>query len=388
MEFLAEAIGRLRAKERYRALREIEGPAGTRMRVDGREVLVLCSSNYLGLATHPTVCDAARSAIERYGTSSSAARLIAGNSELYRALEGRLARFVGTEAALVYSTGYMANLGVLSALVGEGDIIYADALAHASVVDGTRLSRARVQTFRHGDAAHLRVLMRRGGAFRRRLVVVDGVYSMDGDLAPLQEFIYVAREHEALVMVDDAHGIGVLGARGRGTVEHLSLQGRIDILVGTLGKALGSFGAFVAGSRTLIEYLINTSRSFIFTCALPPGALGAALAAIEVIEREPGLRARLWANVERFRDGLHAMGLSTAPSVTHILPLHTGEPRRTMDLTERLLALGVYCQGIRPPTVPPRTCRLRFTLTAEHTEADVGVALGAVAEAGRELGLL
>ncbi len=388
-DFFDREIERLKRKDAYRWLRFMEGATGPRMHVDGREVIVLCSSNYLGLASHPRLKCAAIEATERLGVCSAASRLIAGNNELYRTLEERLADFKGREAALVYSTGYMANLGVISALVKEGDVVYTDALSHASIIDGSRLSRATVKTFPHNDLDALTRLLKSDTAFRRKLIVVDGVYSMDGDLAPLPDLAKLAKSYDALLMLDDAHGTGVLGEHGGGTSEHFGFKDPdvVDIEIGTLGKALGSFGAYVAGSRSLREYLINRSRSLIFTCALAPSALAAAIAALDVLQHEPGHRQRLWENVRHFREGLHRLGLSTEPSVTHILPVMTYERQRTMELCERLLELGVFCQGIRPPTVPPGSARLRFTVTADHTRADLDQALEAVEKAFREFPL-
>jgi 8-amino-7-oxononanoate synthase len=389
-DFFGREIERLKRKDSYRWLRGMEGATGPRMQVDGREVIVLCSSNYLGLANHPRLKTAAIEATDRLGVCSAASRLIAGNNELYRMLEERLAAFKGRGAALVYSTGYMANLGVISALVKEGDVVYTDALSHASIIDGCRLSRAAVKIFPHNDLDALKDLLKSDKGFRRKLIVVDGVYSMEGDLAPLPDLTKLAKSYDALLMLDDAHGTGVLGEQGGGTSEHFGLKGpdAVDIEIGTLGKALGSFGAYVVGSRDLREYLINRSRSFIFTCALAPSALAAAIAALEVLQQEPGHRQRLWANVRHFRESLHRLGLSTEPSVTHILPVMTYEKQRTMELCERLLELGIFCQGIRPPTVPPGTCRLRFTVTAEHTRADLDQALGAIEKSFREVALL
>jgi len=389
-DFFGRELERLKRKDSYRWLRTMEGATEARMRVDGREVIVLCSSNYLGLATHPRLKAAAIEATERLGVCSAASRLIAGNNELYRTLEERLARFKGREAALVYSTGYTANLGVISAVVGERDVIYADALSHASIIDGCRLSRAAVKIFPHNDVGALEQLLKSDTGFRRRLITVDGVYSMDGDLVPLPDLAKLAKQYDALLMLDDAHGTGVLGERGGGTAEHFGLDDpdAVDIEIGTLGKAFGSFGAYVVGSRSLREYLVNRSRSFIFTCALTPPALAAAIAALDLVQQDPSYRQRLWENVRHFREGLHHLGLSTEPSVTHILPVMTHDRQRTMALSERLLELGVFCQGIRPPTVPPGTSRLRFTVTAGHTRHDLDRALEAVEKAFREFALL
>jgi len=384
MKFLQEELERLKREGTYRWLRCVEGEQGPRMTVDGRKVVILCSSNYLGLASHPRLKAAAIQAIERYGTSASAARLISGNVELYHRLEEALAAFKEREAALVYTNGYMANLGVIASLVGEGDAIFSDALNHASIVDGCRLSKADVRIFPHNDVKALEELLQASGRYRRRLIAVDGLYSMDGDLAPLPEIVALARRYEAITLVDDSHATGVLGKRGRGTAEHFGLEGAIDIEMGTLGKALGGFGAYIAGDRALKEFLINRSRSFIFTCALPPPVLATALAALEVLREEPEIRERLWENVRYFRKGLEELGFDFLGSETHIFPIMTYENPITMAMTDRLLELGVFAQGIRPPTVPKGLCRIRVTILASHTKEDLDTALSAFEKAGRE----
>ncbi len=384
MKFLQEELERLQQEGTYRRLRCIEGEQGPKMTVDGRRVVILCSSNYLGLASHPRLKAAAIQAVERYGTSASAARLISGNVELYHRLEEALAAFKEREAALVYTSGYMANLGVIASLVGEGDAILSDALNHASIVDGCRLSKADVRIFPHNDVKALEELLRASGRYRRRLIVVDGLYSMDGDLAPLPEIVALARRYKAITMVDDSHATGVLGKGGRGTAEHFGLEGAIDIEMGTLGKALGGFGAYIVGDRALKEFLINRSRSFIFTCALPPPVLATALAALEVLREEPEIRERLWENVRYFRRGLEELGFDFLGSQTHIFPIMTYENHLTMAMTDRLLELGVFAQGIRPPTVPRGCCRIRVTILASHTKEDLDHALSAFEKAGRE----
>ncbi len=378
--FLLEEMRRLKEEGLYRWLRTVEGEQGARMIVDGREVVMLASSNYLGLATHPRVVGTAREATEKYGCSLSASRLISGNSSLYVELEEALARFKGTEAALVFSTGYMANLGVISALATSEDRILCDAKSHASIFDAARLTGARLKPFPHNDVDALERLLRREATSRRTLVVVEGVYSMDGDVAPLAEIIPLARRYGALTVVDDSHGTGVLGPTGAGAVEEAGLTGQVDIEVGTLGKALGGFGAYVAGSRTLVEYLINRSRTFIFTCALPPAVLAAGREALAVVREEPEIRARLWGNVEYFRRGVLDQGWDILASRTQIFPLLVGGRGRVMEVSERLLARGVFIQGIRYPSVPKGTERLRATVSACHSREDLDVALAALAE--------
>ena len=385
---LQRDLDTLRSDGLYRWLRQIEGAQGPRMRVDGREAIVLAGSDYLGLASHPRLKEAARQAIDRYGCSASAARLISGNHDLYPQLEGRLARFKQTEAALVFSTGYLANIGVISALMDSQDVVFSDELNHASIVDGCRLSRAEVRVFPHNDVAVLERLLKGETFARRKLIVVDGLYSMDGDLAPLDEIVGLAERYGCMTMVDDSHGTGVLGKAGRGTAEASGVLGRIDIETGSLAKALGGFAAYVVGSRTLIEYLINKARSFIFTCAMPPAVLATVLEALAVIEEEPERRQRLSENSRYLRGGLREVGFEVGRGETHIIPLIVGEGERTMRFCQELLDRGVFAQGIRHPSVPRGTERIRLTLTSSHSKADLDAALTALGEVGRALRLI
>jgi 8-amino-7-oxononanoate synthase len=357
-------------------MRRLEGSQASRMRVDGRDVLLFAGSNYLDLAAHPAVVEAAARAAREFGCAAGGSRLINGNLKLHEELEERLAAFVGCPAALVFSTGYMANLGVIPALVGEGDVLVSDALNHASIVDAARLSRARVRVFPHCDVSALdAVLAEERARARHLLVVVDGLYSMDGDLAPLREISSVTRAHGAWLAVDDAHGTGTLGPNGRGSLEHQGLEpgaeSGVDIVVGTLGKALGSFGAFVAGAPELRELLVNTARSFIFSCALSPPQAAAALAALEQIEREPWRRWLLQQRAAQLRSRLGEAGIATAPSTTHIVPVVIGDNQATMRVCQELLARGFYAQGIRHPSVPEGSARLRITPMASHTEDEI-----------------
>jgi 8-amino-7-oxononanoate synthase len=379
----AETLAAIRARGTHRRMRVLDGAQAPRMVVDGREVLLFAGSNYLDLAAHPEVAEAAARAARDWGCAAGGSRLINGNLALHEALEEELAAFLGVEAALVFSTGYQANVGVIPALVGPGDAVVSDALVHASIIDGCRLSRAAVHVFAHGSAAALDArLAEVAPAHRRTLVVLDGVYSMDGDLAPLPAMLAAARRHDALVLLDDAHGIGCLGAGGRGTAEALGVALRdLDVVVGTLGKALGSFGAFVAGPAALRELLVNAARSFIFTCALAPPQVAAARAALALLAGEPWRRERLQAHAARLRDGLAARGVSTAPSASHIVPVRIGDNARTMAVCEALLAQGFYAQGIRHPSVPEGTARLRITPMATHAEAEIDALVDAVADA-------
>jgi 8-amino-7-oxononanoate synthase len=376
-----ERLGALRARGSYRRMRVLEGAQAPHMTVDGREVALFAGSNYLDLAAHPEVVEAAARAARELGCAAGGSRLITGNLALHEALEADLAGFLGSEAALVFATGYMANVGVIPALVGPGDAVVSDALNHASIIDGCRLSGAAVRVFAHGDAdACEDALARAARGHRRVLLAVDGLYSMDGDLAPLPALVAAARRHGALVMVDDAHGTGTLGARGRGTAELLGAEDGVDVLLGTLGKALGSFGAFVAGSARLRELLVNTARSFIFSCALAPPQAAAARAALRVLRREPWRRARLAANAARLRERLAARGLSTAPSTTHVVPVVIGGNAPTMAACEALLERGFFAQGIRHPSVPEGTARLRLTPMATHRDGEIDALADALGE--------
>ena len=385
---LERELDALRADGLYRWLRQIEGAQGPRMRVDGTDTIVLAGSDYLGLASHPRLKEAARRAIDQYGCSASAARLISGNHDLYPQLENRLARFKHTEAALVFSTGYQANLGVISALMDVQDIAFSDELNHASIIDGCRLSGTQVRVFPHNDLPALESLLKRETSARRKLIVVDGLYSMDGDLAPLADIVGLAERYGCMTMVDDSHGTGVLGEAGRGTAEATGVLGRIDIETGSLAKALGGFGAYVVGSRTLIEYLINRARSFIFSCAMPPAVLATVLEALAVAEEEPERRQRLWDNTRYLRAGLREAGFHLNQSETHIIPLMVGESQLTMRFCQELLERGVFAQGIRYPSVPRGTERIRLTLTASHSKTDLDLALTVLGEAGRSLALI
>ena len=375
----AEKLGAIRARGTYRRMRLVDGAQGPRMEVDGRPVLLFAGSNYLDLAHHPEVVEASARAARDFGCAAGGSRLISGNLALHERLEEELAEFLGTESALVFATGYMANVGAIPALVGRGDAVVSDALCHASIIDGCRLSGAAVRVFAHGDSeAFEATLGRAAREFSRVLVALDGVYSMDGDLAPLPALLAAARRHGAIVLLDDAHGIGALGAAGRGTAELLGVEGEADVLLGTLGKTLGSFGAFAAGSAALRDLLVNTARSFIFSCALAPPQVEAARAALGVLRREPWRRERLAANAARLRAGLAERGLSTAPSTTHIVPVVIGENGATMAACEALLERGFYAQGIRHPSVPEGTARLRLTPMATHRADEIDALVDAV----------
>jgi len=377
----AEVLGAIRAAGTYRRMRVLDGAQGPRMQVDGRPVALFAGSNYLDLARHPEVVEAAARAARDLGCAAGGSRLINGNLRIHEELEESLAKLLGTETALAFASGYMANVGVIPALVGPGDLVLSDALAHASIVDGCRLSRAEVRVLPHADVDALeRALRRESGRRRRLLVAVDGVYSMDGDVAPLAEIAPLVRRWGAMLLLDDAHGTGNLGRSGRGTPEQCGVEEGIDVWLGTLGKSLGSFGAFAAGSRALRDLLVNAARSFIFSCALAPPQVAAARAAVELVGREPWRRLRLQANAAHLRQRLAERGISSAPSATQIVPVVIGDNERTMAVCERLLARGFYAQGIRHPSVPRGTARLRLTPMATHREAEIDALADAIAE--------
>ena len=364
-----------------RTLRRVCGRQGPSMQVDGREVLLFAGANYLGLAGDPRLVRASCEAAEQYGCAAGGARLISGNLLLHEMLEREIASFVGTQAALLFSSGYLANLGLITALAGSDDVILSDALNHASIIDACRLSPAETRTFRHNDTDDLRRIAKTLSGFRRRILVVDGVFSMEGDTARLAEMVPLARDYDLSIVVDDAHGFGVLGPNGRGTPESQSVD--VEIQIGNLGKALGSFGAFVACSHELREYLINRSRQFIFTCGLPPSVLGAARAALSILAAESERRERLMRLANQLRHGLQAAGYDTGHSNTHIVPAIVGANDATMTLCECALERGIYVQGIRFPSVPRGTERLRFSPMCDHTPADVDRAIRTLAELRR-----
>jgi 8-amino-7-oxononanoate synthase len=373
-----EELERIRDAGLYRTLRESAGPPDRWVTVDGRRALLFCSNNYLGLASHPALADAAARAAHEHGVGAGASRLISGSLPIHRALEERLARFKKTEAALLFPTGYQANVGAITALVGKGDAVFSDALNHASIIDGCRLSGARICVYPHAEPDALRSALRDTPA-ERRLIVTDSVFSMDGDLAPLREICDVATEYDAMLMVDEAHATGVLGPSGAGLVEALGLADRVTVQMGTLGKALGSAGAFVAGSRSLIALLVNRARTFIFTTALPPPVVAAVDAALDIVACEPERRERLGRNGARLRAELQALGFAVPAGETPIIPVIVGSNHAALASSATLLEQGVFVQAIRPPTVPQDTARLRVTVMASHTDEDLSHAVRAFA---------
>jgi 8-amino-7-oxononanoate synthase len=384
MTDIAERLDELRDRGLYRRLRLISGPQGPRVLLDGEPVLLLCSNDYLGLANHPRVRGAAADAAMRWGAGAGASRLISGSMQPHSRLEERLAKFKGYESALLFGSGYLANTGTIAALAGRGEVVFSDELNHASIIDGCRLSRAETFVYRHGDVEHLAWGLSEAGG-RGSLIVTDGVFSMDGDVAPLEQLLELARRHGCRLMVDEAHATGALGPGGRGSVAAAGLSGEVDVVMGTLGKALGSYGAYVCAERALTEYLVNTARSFVFSTAPPPPVAAASLAALELLESHPQRIERLNDNASILRSALADQGLAVGGSQTQIIPVEVGDATRTMELSERVLERGVFAQGIRPPTVPKGTSRLRFTVMSTHRAEELRGAAEVVGTAAREL---
>lgn len=378
--FLSRELRELEAKDLRRRMRLLSSPSGPRAVVEGKEVVVLCSNNYLGLATHPALVEAARGAAAEWGAGATASRLIAGNLEVHRRLEEEAAAFLGTEAALLFPTGMQANLGALSALAGPGTTVLSDGLNHASVIDGIRLSGAERRVYPHRDLDGLETLLRKSRS-GRRLIASDSLFSMDGDVADLPRLLELAEEFDALLYVDEAHAIGTLGPGGRGALERFGLEptkwaDRLVVMAG-LGKALGSSGGLVAGSREVVDYLVNKARAFIFTTGPAPSSAAAGLAALRIVASPEGerLRRALRENARVWRRGLEEAGADTRPSETFIVPVRVGSARRAVDLSRRLLEGGVFIQAIRPPSVPRGTSRLRSAPAATHARADLEEAL-------------
>jgi len=381
MDEIQDRLQEIRDRGLYRKLRLISGPQGPRVLLDGRPVLLLCSNNYLGLADHPRVRQAAADAAMRYGVGAGASRLVSGNMTIHRRLEEQLADFKGTAACVLFGSGYLANAGVVSALAREGDVVLSDSLNHASLVDGCRLARADTFVYDHCDLEHLEWGLREADG-RGSLIVTDGVFSMDGDVAPLEEIVELAHRYDARVMVDDAHGVGALGPGGRGAVAAAGLEQEIDVVVGTLGKSLGSYGAYVCCDRTMAKYLVNTARSLIFSTALPPPAIAGAMAALDLLVEQPQRVDKLQRNARILAEALEAEGVP-AGSGTQIMPLVLGSAEAAVSATERLLERGIFAQAIRPPTVPEGTSRLRLAVMASHSPSELRPAAREIAKAVR-----
>jgi glycine C-acetyltransferase len=388
LEFLKQELTSLERDGLLLRPRTLEGPQGARARYDGRDVINLASNNYLGLANHPRLNEAASRAAKELGAGSGAVRTIAGQMTMHRELESRFAAFKHAEASLMFQSGFTSNAGTVAAILTKDDVIVSDRLNHASIIDGARLSRAEIAVFDHRDVDHAdRLLAETAKGGRRQLLITDGVFSMDGDIAPLPDLLDVAERHGAIMMVDDAHATGVLGDGGAGTVEHFGLRGRVDIQVGTLSKAIGVIGGFIAGPPHLIEWLQNRGRPYLFSTSAPPPVVAACIAALDVIADEPDRLERLWSNTDRLKTGLRELGFDTGTSETPITPVITGEEKATQTFSRRLFEEGVFCPAIVFPTVGKGIARVRTIVTADHTDDDVREALEVFERVGSELGL-
>ncbi|HQF83850.1 MAG TPA: 8-amino-7-oxononanoate synthase [Smithellaceae bacterium] len=383
----AQKISRIRQAGLYRQMKVCHSPQGARVKAGNREVLMLSSNSYLGLCTDTRLKEAARKAVEMYGTGAGGSRLISGTSPIHRELEAQVAFFKGAGAALIFSSGYMANAGVISSVADKNWVIYSDRLNHASIIDGCRLSGARTVVYGHGDVNDLENKIRRYPS-KQGLIVTDALFSVDGDLAPLPALVATARRHGLLLMVDEAHATGVLGKNGGGAAELFGIKDGIDISTGTFSKALASEGGFVAGSAALIDYLVNTARSFIFSTAMPPAGAAVSLAALDIVRTEPQRRSTLMEHAAWLRDSLGRAGFDVANHPTQIVSLILGEPRTATTFSDRLMERGIFVAAIRPPTVPAGTSRLRISLMATHTRDDLEFAVSEITAVGRELGVI
>jgi glycine C-acetyltransferase/8-amino-7-oxononanoate synthase len=382
MSDIQERLEGIRERGLYRRMRLVSGPQGPRVLLDGNPVLLLCSNNYLGLADHPLVRQAAADAAMRWGVGAGASRLVSGNMTVHRRLEERLAEFKRTEACLLFGSGYLANAGIIGTLAGPGDVVFSDELNHASIVDGCRLARAETFVYEHSDMEHLEWGLQEA-AGRGALIVTDSVFSMDGDLAPLERIVELAQRYDARVMVDEAHATGTIGPQGRGAVAAAGLEDEVDVIVGTLGKSLGSYGAYACCDAGMAKYLVNTARTLIFSTGLPPAAVAAAQAALEVMRSQPERMERLQRNSRVLREALVEEGLPSTGSLTQIVPLVIGAAADAVDVCERSLERGVFSQAIRPPTVPEGGSRLRLAVMASHTASELRQAAHILAEAAR-----
>ncbi|MGM7720451.1 glycine C-acetyltransferase [Metabacillus sp. Hm71] len=387
-EYLQSELDEMKKQGTFRTLIPLESDQGAKVIINGKEVIQLSSNNYLGLTSHPRLRKAALEAVENFGAGTGSVRTIAGTFTMHKELEEKLAEFKHTEAALVFQSGFTTNQGVLSSILTKEDVVISDALNHASIIDGIRLTKAARKVYNHVDMADLERALQESKDFRVRIIVTDGVFSMDGNIAPLPEIVDLAEKYDALVMVDDAHASGVLGENGRGTVNHFGLDGKVHIQVGTLSKAIGVLGGYVASSRTLIDYLIHRGRPFLFSTSHPPAVTAACSEAIRVLLEEPHLIERLWENTTFFKDGLNHLGFNIGKSNTPITPVIVGDEALSHQFSDKLLEYGVFAQGIAFPTVAKGLARVRTIVTAEHTEDQLQEALDIFEKAGRELQII
>lgn len=388
LQWIEDEIAALKKQGLFTNIRTLESPQGARIVVNGESKLNFCSNNYLGLANDPRLKKAAQDAIERWGVGPGAVRTIAGTMSFHLELEERLAEFKGAEATISFQSGFTANLATIPALVGKGDVIFSDELNHASIIDGCRLSRAKIIPYKHNDADDLQRAVKEAKPFSKALLVTDGVFSMDGDIAPLDKLVTVAEEHNLIFMVDDAHGEGVLGHGGRGIVDHFGLHGRVDVEVGTMSKAFGVVGGYVAGKRTIVDWLRQRGRPFLFSSAVTPADVAACIAAVDILEESTDLVEKLWNNGRYFKQEMQRMGFDIGHSETPITPVMLGEATVAQKMSQRLFEEGVFATAIGFPTVPKGKARIRVMLSAAHSSADLDEALGIFKKVGQELGII
>ena len=381
LDFIVDELKTLKNHALMREYRTVEGVQDPYIQIDGKSYLSFCSNNYLGLANHPKIKQAAIEAIRQYGWGAGASRLVSGNMTLHQELEKEIAKFKGTEASLLFPTGYMANVGALCTLVAKGDIVIGDKLNHASIIDGCRQSGAMFRVYPHNNIHQLESLLQRSSAFRRRLVVTDSVFSMDGDTAPLPEIVEIAKKYDVMLMVDDAHATGVFGQHGKGMIEHYGIEGKIDIIMGSLSKAVGSMGGFIAGSEDLINYLKNKARSFMYTTALPPAICAASLAGLRLIQEDTSLVNMLWENIQYLQSRLSKFTDSVVVQ-SPIVPLIIGSAEDALNVSMKLYQNGIVIPAIRPPTVPSGTSRLRVSLMATHSRDDINKLIDTLQDIG------
>ena len=371
MKHIADELNKIKESGLYRNLKAVESAQDTHIEIEGKTYLSFCSNNYLGLANHPSVVKAVKDAVEVYGWGAGASRLVSGNMTLHETLEKVISKFKRKEATIVFPTGYMANLGTISTLVSSGDLVVCDKLNHASIIDGCRLSGADFRVYAHCNMEKLENILKKSSKYNRILIVTDSVFSMDGDLAPLPDLVKITAKYNAMLMVDEAHGTGVFGQNGRGVVEHFNLCKEVDIIMGTLSKAIGSLGGYVSGDIELISYLRNKARSFMYTTALPPAVCAASIAGIKLIQEDPSMRVSLWHNVRFIKDKLRLLNINTISSESQIIPILIGDTKKAVNISKLLYESGILIPAIRPPTVPANSSRLRMTVMSSHTKKDL-----------------
>ncbi len=371
MKYISDELKKIKKSGLYRELKIVKSAQGTHLEIKGKTYLSFCSNNYLGLANNPLVIKAVKDAVEKYGWGAGASRLVSGNMTLHEKLENEISRFKGKEASIVFPTGYMANIGTISSLVSNGDLVISDKLNHASIIDGCRLSGADFRVYPHCDMEKLENILKKSSKYSRKLIVTDTVFSMDGDLAPLPDIVRIAHKYKAMVMVDEAHGTGVFGKRGGGVVEHFNLSKKVGIVMGTLSKAVGSLGGYVTGDTDLINYLRNKARTFMYTTALPPAVCAASIAGIRLIRENPSLRTSLWNNVSYLKKELDLLSFNVISSESPIIPILIGDAKKAVDVSAFLYKKGILIPAIRPPTVPAKSSRLRMTVMSTHTREDM-----------------